>query len=86
MVFLDAFEVIGSHAPVVTTAPPPCRAESRILHRRRSPFKVGGNVLEAKLVNRVMPVYPPLLARREFGYGTRWKESFRGTEESSIYR
>ena len=46
-------------APVVTAAPPP-RRQTRIRHQPAKPIKVGGNVLEAKLVKRVMPVYPPL--------------------------
>ena len=54
-----ALDVIGSHAPVVTTAPPPA-APKRGSSTAREAIQVGGNVLEAKLVNRVMPVYPPL--------------------------
>lgn len=54
-----ALDVIGSHTPVVTTAPPPGRRNADPPPPAK-PIKVGGNVLEAKLVNRVMPVYPPL--------------------------
>ncbi len=53
-----AFEALGSRAPVVTAAPPPRRNPDPSPPAK--PIQVGGNVLEAKLVNRVMPVYPQL--------------------------
>ena len=48
-----ALDVIRS-APV--TPPPPKTSVSQ----PAKPIQIGGNVLEAKLVNRVMPIYPPL--------------------------
>ena len=55
------FGSIGAmaNAAVALPSPPPPRAVS---HQPPAPkvVKLGGNVLEAKLVKRVMPVYPPL--------------------------
>jgi periplasmic protein TonB len=53
-----AFEAFGARPPVVAAAPPPQRTPEPT--QAPKPIKVGGNVLEAKLVNRVMPLYPPL--------------------------
>lgn len=51
----NAIEISGmARTPVITTRPP--------IEKPSEPKRVavGGNVMEAKLVKRVMPVYPPL--------------------------
>ncbi len=55
------FGSIGAmtNAAVTLPSPPPPRAVSHVPPAPKV-VKLGGNVLEAKLVKRVMPVYPPL--------------------------
>ena len=55
---LGALDVIGNGAPAVSALPPPQRKADP--PQPAKPIQIGGNVLEAKLVNRVMPLYPPL--------------------------
>jgi periplasmic protein TonB len=53
-----ALNALGSPSPDLTAAPPP--RPKPVPPQVAQPIKVGGNVLEAKLVTRVMPIYPAL--------------------------
>ena len=55
---LGVLDVIGNGAPAVSALPPPQRKADP--PQPAKPIQIGGNVLEAKLVNRVMPLYPQL--------------------------
>jgi protein TonB len=53
-----ALNAIGSAAPPVSAPPPQQRKADP--PQPSKPVQIGGNVLEARLVNRVIPLYPPL--------------------------
>lgn len=53
-----ALKALGSQSTNLTAAPPP--RPMPVPPQVPKPIKVGGNVLEAKLVTRVMPIYPAL--------------------------
>jgi protein TonB len=55
---IGALDAIGPAAGHVVAAPPPARKPDP--PQTAKPIQIGGNVLEAKLVNRVMPLYTPL--------------------------
>ena len=50
----------GLPAPGVTPPPPPPPPPAAVKQASQKTVRLGGNVMEAKLVRRVMPVYPPL--------------------------
>jgi protein TonB len=51
---------LGAGLLLVTGAPQAPPAPKKDPPKETRPVRVGGNVMEAKLVKRVMPVYPPL--------------------------
>ena len=53
--------IIGSIGLLSVLAPPPKQAVVRVeIAKRTAPIAVGGNVMEAKILKRVMPIYPQL--------------------------
>ncbi len=50
----------GTAAAAAHLTPPPAPAKDPAKASPRAPLRVGGNVLEASLVHRVVPVYPPI--------------------------